>query len=359
MLMNTYALKRILRTSAFGRSKFYLFIRYCLYRNRMDDIIDRYKGENLNKEQRSALKKKMRRAMIDYRWDFDEFFIFHFEDYDDAKRRSFVPEFDKNIFADMVNDKMQADVFLDKWTTYEYFKDFFGRDVFNVRHLSDLDSEGFFQFITKHPSFIMKPIYGTRGIGIQVFTTNTVQKAQQVLTGLYNSGITDMILEELIDQDDRLSALHKESANTLRVITIKYDDNVEVIRSYLRIGKGKSFIDNASAGGVFGVVNVDTGKIYAACDRYGNVFDKHPDTNMNLIGFEIPYWEDVKNLAKKAAEVLPKVRYVGWDIAVTKTGCVLIEGNDKGRWSFQIPKQEGFREEMNTILKKLGKPELR
>ena len=300
----------------------------------------------------------MLKAMTNYRWDFDEFFIFHFEEYDDAKRRSFVPEFDKNVFADIVNDKQQADVFLDKWTTYEYFKEFFGRDVYNIRRLEDFDKDEFSQFATKHPSFIMKPVFGTRGAGIQVLNTKSAQEARTVLEGLYRKGVTAMILEELIAQDDKLAALHKESANTLRVATIRFDDRVDVIFSYLRMGKGDAVIDNASAGGVFGVINVETGKIYAACDRFGGTFDKHPDSGIELIGFEIPRWEEVKNLVKKAAQVLPKVRYVGWDVAVTKTGCVLIEGNDKGRWSFQIPKQEGFRNEMNAILKTLGKKEI-
>lgn len=141
--------------------------------------------------------------------------------------------------------------------------------------------------------------------------------------------------------------------------TIRYDDRVDVIFSYLRMGKGNSVIDNASAGGVFGVVDINTGKIYAACDRLGGTFERHPDSGINLVGFEIPRWNEVKELVKKAAQVLAKVRYVGWDVAVTKTGCVLIEGNDKGRWSFQIPKQEGFRDEMNSILTELGIKELK
>jgi len=143
------------------------------------------------------------------------------------------------------------------------------------------------------------------------------------------------------------------------VATIRYDDRVDVIFSYLRMGKGNSVIDNASAGGVFGVVDINTGKIYAACDRLGGTFERHPDSGINLVGFEIPRWNEVKELVKKAAQVLAKVRYVGWDVAVTKTGCVLIEGNDKGRWSFQIPKQEGFRDEMNSILTELGIKELK
>ena len=356
--MNTYVLKRVLRTSFLGRSKFYLALRYYFKRNQIDSVIKKYLGDDVKSKRRKQIKNEMLKAMTNYRWDFDEFFIFHFEEYDDAKRRSFVPEFDKNVFADIVNDKQQADVFLDKWTTYEYFKEFFGRDVYNIRRLEDFDKDEFSQFATKHPSFIMKPVFGTRGAGIQVLNTKSAQEARTVLEGLYRKGVTAMILEELIAQDDKLAALHKESANTLRVATIRFDDRVDVIFSYLRMGKGDAVIDNASAGGVFGVINVETGKIYAACDRFGGTFDKHPDSGIELIGFEIPRWEEVKNLVKKAAQVLPKVRYVGWDVAVTKTGCVLIEGNDKGRWSFQIPKQEGFRNEMNAILKTLGKKEI-
>ena len=356
--MNTYNIKRIMRTSPLGKSGVYLALRYLVKKKEIDSVIRKYLGEDVEPQYKQHIKKQMREAMINYRWDFDEYFIFHYDEYDDAKRRSFVPEFDKNVFCDIVNDKTQADVFLDKWTTYEHFKDFFGRDVFNIRHLNDLQSHEFEQFIAKHPSFIMKPVYGTRGAGIQVINTGSIHEAREVLSYLYAKGIKAMILEELIVQDDKLAALHRESAKTLRVTTIRYDDHVDVIFAYLRMGKGASVIDNASAGGVFGVINIETGKIYAACDRLGGTFEKHPDSGINLIGFEIPRWNEVKEFVKRAAQVLPKVRYVGWDVAVTQTGCVLIEGNDKGRWSFQIPKQEGFRDEMNAILKRLGKKPL-
>lgn len=353
----SYNLRRTMRTSALGRSCLYLAIRYFAKRKQIEKFIKIYEGE-VTPKRKSQIKKLMFEAMTKYRWDFDEFYIFHYEDIDDAKRRSFAPEFDKNTFADMVNDPKQADVFLDKFTTYEYFKEFFGRDVYNIRSLEDIESDKFATFFANHPRFILKPVFGTRGAGIEVVEFLSVEEARKYLSTLYNSGVTAIIIEELIKQHDKLAELHKESANTLRVITIRYEDRVDVIHAYLRVGKGNSVIDNASAGGVFGVVNIETGRIYAACDRWGNSFDVHPDSGKHLIDFEVPRWEEVKALVKKAAQVLPEVHYVGWDVAVTNEGCVLIEGNDKGRWSFQFAKQEGFRDEMNAILRELGKPEL-
>lgn len=352
-----YNLQRTLRTSAIGRSWAYLALRYFIKRKQIDKFIKIYEGD-VTPHRRSQIKKLMFEAMTKYRWDFDEFYIFHYEEIDDAKRRSFAPEFDKNIFADIVNDKKQADIFLDKFTTYKYFKDFFDRDVYNIRSIADIECNSFAKFFTKHPRFILKPVFGTRGAGIEVVEFKSLGEAKKYLSKLYNSGITAIIIEELIVQHEKLAELHKESANTLRVITIRYEDRVDVIHAYLRVGKGNSVIDNASAGGVFGVVNIETGRIYAACDRWGNSFDVHPDSGKHLIDFEVPKWEEVKMLVKKAAQVLPKVHYVGWDVAVTNEGCVLIEGNDKGRWSFQFANQEGFRDEMNAILRELGKPEL-
>ena len=177
--MNNYKLKRFLRTSPFGRSKLYLAIRYFAKQNTMDNVIAKYLGNNVSKERKKKIKRSMFEAMTKYRWDFDEFFIFHYENYDDEKRRSFVPEFDKNVFADMVNDKQQADVFLDKWTTYEYFKDFFGRDVYSIRSLGDIESPALTSFVNKHSSFIMKPVFGTRGAGIEVLHTGSVEEAKK------------------------------------------------------------------------------------------------------------------------------------------------------------------------------------
>jgi Sugar-transfer associated ATP-grasp len=46
-----------------------------------------------------------------------------------------------------------------------------------------------------------------------------------------------------------------------------------------------------------------------------------------LENFRVPMWEAVCELAKKAASAFWPVGAVGWDIAVTREGPVLVEGN--------------------------------
>ena len=67
-----YNLQRLLRTSAFGRSKYYLALRYFVKRKQIDRFIKTYEG-NVTPQRKSQIKKLMFEAMSRYRWHFDEF----------------------------------------------------------------------------------------------------------------------------------------------------------------------------------------------------------------------------------------------------------------------------------------------
>ena len=45
-------------------------------------------------------------------------------------------------------------------------------------------------------------------------------------------------------------------------------------------------------------------------------------------GFAIPYWEEAKAMCLEASQVVPQMRYVGWDVAITPNGPVFVEGNN-------------------------------
>jgi hypothetical protein len=56
-------------------------------------------------------------------------------------------------------------------------------------------------------------------------------------------------------------------------------------------------------------------------------FDHHPVTGARVAGARLPEWPDVKELALRAHAVFDDRFVIGWDIAVTPDGPVLIEGN--------------------------------
>lgn len=42
---------------------------------------------------------------------------------------------------------------------------------------------------------------------------------------------------------------------------------------------------------------------------------------------KIPFWEEVSEIVTKAHCLIPNLRYIGWDIAITDDGPVIIEAN--------------------------------
>jgi len=60
------------------------------------------------------------------------------------------------------------------------------------------------------------------------------------------------------------------------------------------------------------------------------VITDHPDTSLPLKGFRLPFWDEAMTLARRATALFVPLRTIGWDVAITAEGPVLIEGN--ARW---------------------------
>lgn len=57
--------------------------------------------------------------------------------------------------------------------------------------------------------------------------------------------------------------------------------------------------------------------------------------------------------AKELAKMVPDVKYVGWDLALTENGWVMIEGNEDGQFVFQYFSHQGVAKEIKEIYEKL------
>ena len=288
----------------------------------------------------------MKAAMVKYRWDFDECVMYHYAELTDSERKAFVPEYEKNIFCDRVNDSRQAKIFDSKWKSYCHFKDYYHRDCVRVEDTDELQ-----HFFKKHQDFIVKPDSAACGRGITVFHARDDGEAYSLIDKYLIRG--GHIAEELIVNDPIMQSLHPSSLNTVRIPTVRYDDRVEVIHPFLRVGRGSSVVDNAGSGGIMGNIDAATGQVYAAADELGREYKTHPDTGVSLIGFTIPKWQEALMLVKQMAQVIPSVRYVGWDVALTPNGWVMIEGNDKGQFVWQVADRKGFRDEFDSIREEL------
>ena len=143
----------------------------------------------------------------------------------------------------------------------------------------------------------------------------------------------------MIVQHPDVAAFSPASVNTVRLVTIKDDsDIVHFMYAALRMGTG-GLIDGISAGGIFAPVDVETGQVIRDGIKFNNeVCEAHPVSGKRIKGFQVPNWESVLSAAKTGAERLKGARLIGWDVAVTQEGAVLIEANSEANYKLaQLP----------------------
>jgi hypothetical protein len=141
------------------------------------------------------------------------------------------------------------------------------------------------------------------------------------------------IFEDLISQHPQLNELNPSCINSLRIASYFNTENeAEILSGFLRVGSGKSFVDNTSQGGFAVGIEENESKLkefgYSSISiAGGKIITRHPDTNQTFKDYSIPFLKEAYDMVLCAARMLPSIRLVGWDIAIGSKGPVLIEGN--------------------------------
>ena len=183
----------------------------------------------------------------------------------------------------------------------------------------------------------MKPMTGSGGHGIHIVN------CAELDGGLYDyCKRKNAVAEELIVQHPVLSQIYSHSVNTIRVFTY----NTKVIGAVLRIGQGGAKIDNASSGGIFAPIDITTGIVTSGAFDFNlsEVLVVHPDTKKPIPGICIPYWGKCKTMVEATSTLLEGLPLIGWDVAITENGPILVEANCEPEIPLlQIPAKYGIR----------------
>jgi glutathione synthase/RimK-type ligase-like ATP-grasp enzyme len=104
-------------------------------------------------------------------------------------------------------------------------------------------------------------------------------------------------------------------------------------------------------------IDLKTGKLVRpALDKDLNEFTHHPKTNVKIEGFQIPFFKEVKEMVKEAALESDKILVVGWDVAITDEGPLIIEGNRRPGFDVvQVASRRGRMDIIRDVLEKYNK----
>lgn len=186
------------------------------------------------------------------------------------------------------------------------------------------------------PKIFVKQTFGNRGKGAMIVDVSAYQDDMFNIPG-------DILYQPLIRQHPKLEKLFPYSVNTVRIDTLKFYDKYICNSAVLRMGCNKNHVDNWSAGGIIVGINMIDGRLYKKgkkAAKYGGFeYDAHPDTGVIFLDFQVPYWQDILDAVGKSAEYMAPLISLGWDVAITPDGPVLVEAN--GLWDTCLS-QEGY-----------------
>ncbi|PKP50149.1 MAG: hypothetical protein CVT94_02540 [Bacteroidetes bacterium HGW-Bacteroidetes-11] len=217
--------------------------------------------------------------------------------------------------------------------------------------------------------FVVKVLEGEHGKNINIysslestidgFTASHLNGEKHSLDQLLNfAGKNQRLLfEAKLRQIPTFDAINPTSINTLRLLTLLHPNGeAELIYGLIRMGRKGRWVDNSGKGGnVMAILNKETGRFenivsFAHYKSY-EPLTHHPDSGIDLVNFEIKNWQEIKNQVFDFHRKLSWLKAIGWDVAITEEGPVIIEINN--RWDIigQTIAREGWYDYLNKLYK--------
>ena len=284
---------------------------------------------------RWAVFQDMRRCAVKYGAGYMDYDLFEMYNLTDEQRETYLTRGRNNALVRQYNDPAHMDDFGDKIRFNAKFGPFLHRDWVPV---TGDNREDVMAFLQRHETFMAKPSRGSCGWGIEKLNTADFE-SPDALYGYLAEKAPLLELEEVIVQHPAVSAIYPGAINTVRMVTIRgKSGKVWLVTAMFRIGNGK-YVDNFNSGGMVAPMDPETGTVTdRALDKQKNLYADHPATGTPIKGFTFPDWDRAKKLVEDAAQVVPELGYVGWDVCFTPDGPCLVEGNQfPGHDIYQLP----------------------
>jgi hypothetical protein len=156
-----------------------------------------------------------------------------------------------------------------------------------------------------------------------------------------------LVVQRRLTNHAELSDLGPSAVCTIRAVTIRGVESTEpsILMATFRMPGGDGVTDNFSAGGLASPIDSTQGILGSATSRalpraHLDV-PHHPATNGPIAGRKVPMWKDVRKLVIRAHKAFAAFPSVGWDVAITPGGLVLMEANYD--WGVSLVQQPGGR----------------
>jgi alpha-L-glutamate ligase-like protein len=220
------------------------------------------------------------------------------------------------------------------------------------------------ELIGQQDDFVIKPSRGSAGRGVLVIVgrdgehflrhngaklgiDSLRQHISDILSGMYSLGAQQdrALLQQRIRLHPAFAAISHKGIPDVRVILYRNEPAMAMLRLPTKESNGRA---NLHQGGIGTGVDLESGITNHAVQR-NRVIDRHPDTGKPLVGKQVPYWEDVLEMARRVARAVG-LGYIGVDIVVdVNEGPMLLEANARPGLAIQIANGRGLLPRLTAI----------
>lgn len=266
---------------------------------------------------------------LKYQAGYMDYKLFEMYELNEKQRSTILTRGINNEIVKKYNNPEYTKYFSNKILFNKKFNKYLSRDWMEVK---EDNFEEFVEFTNKHQEIIVKPLSESCGKGVEKIKIDK-NNQRKIFNNLLET--RRYLVEEVAIQCEEISKIHPSSINTIRIVTL----NSQIVVAFLRMGNNNEIVDNFNHGGLVAPINIDTGIIdYKAIDKKGNLYEKHPLTNEEILWITIPKWPRITRFIERVSKEIPEVGYVGWDVCLGEKGPYLIEGNEfPGHDLYQLP----------------------
>ena len=277
----------------------------------------------------------------------DEYVYYKLAERSLDEKKAYITDLDRKMMQYIMSDFKDLQYVFDKAATYEKFGKYYRREEISVANSNDY--EKFKDFARKHDYLVVKEVSNSCGQGITIEKSERDDLKTQFDRILSRGKCS---IEERISQAGIMSQFNESSVNTLRVIMFNTKSGIKIGPCFFRTGRAGAVVDNAGSGGVFMGVDRYTGILDSdGCDEYLNRYECHPNSGIKYVGFQLPAWDECIALVKEMGALVPRLGYIGWDLAYTDSGWVLVEANGGSQFVSQICYDKGCKPEIEEYIK--------
>jgi hypothetical protein len=307
---------------------------YHLYRLYRPELSNEEKAAYLPERRVRAIWRRLNNSR--YWWTFDNKLLFHYLcEAEGLPAPAFLGVFDPVVGRTAAGAPLRTAADLARWIREESFEApvfkpveglegrlvlvFRGRSSVNTDTLTPLDGRDFsaerlHDFLTDD------------GAMAREFPDQVLRKG---------GGTFAFLIQERVRQHPALNELVGETVCCMRIMTlIASGGETSIIAAVMKLQGNRSGVDNMAQGSINAWIDPRSGTLGPGRRPNSPIVDGYthvPETGKRFVDFRLPHWSETQNLILKASALVPWCRCLGWDVAVSESGPVIMEANT--RWS--------------------------